>query len=119
MERDIENNLFVEYVYIDGHYFGTSVNSIHSVMRSGLTCLLDLDPQVYIRTPALTLCWCSLYTYIPLYHSSGYKDGPDSGANAFHSLLSSSFSQPHETALGAQWNDKGTVNYVFQSMASL
>ena len=48
MERAIENNLFVEYVYLNGHYFGTSVNSIRNVMNSGLTCLLDLDPQVYI-----------------------------------------------------------------------
>ena len=46
MERDIENGIFVEHVYDSGHYFGTSTNSIRNVMNSGLTCLLDLDPQV-------------------------------------------------------------------------
>ena len=46
MERDIENYAFVEHYYCDGHYFGTSINSIRNVMNSGLTCLLDLDPQV-------------------------------------------------------------------------
>lgn len=46
MERDIENCVFVEHYYDDGHYFGTSTNSIHNVMNSGRTCLLDLEPQV-------------------------------------------------------------------------
>lgn len=49
MEKAIENNFFVEYVFLDGHYFGTSINSIRSVMNSGLTCLLDLEPQVTIK----------------------------------------------------------------------
>ena len=48
MERGIENNSFVEYVFLDGHYFGTSINSICNVMNSGLTCILDLDPQVLL-----------------------------------------------------------------------
>ena len=46
MERGIESNSFVDYVFLDGHYFGTSINSICNVMNSGLTCILDLDPQV-------------------------------------------------------------------------
>ena len=46
MERRIENNSFVEYAFLNGHYFGTSIRSIRNVMNSGLTCLLNLDPQV-------------------------------------------------------------------------
>ena len=46
MERDIENYAFVEHFYHEGHYFGTSVDSIHNVMNSGRICLLHLDPQV-------------------------------------------------------------------------
>ena len=46
MEKGIENNSFVEYVFLDGHYFGTSISSICNIMNSGLTCILDLDPQV-------------------------------------------------------------------------
>lgn len=48
MERDIQNNQFVEHGYLDGDYYGTSVNSIRDVTNSGKTCLLVLIPAVSV-----------------------------------------------------------------------
>ena len=48
MERDIQNNQFVEHGFLNGNYYGTSVNSIRSVTNSGKTCVLTLIPQVSV-----------------------------------------------------------------------
>ena len=48
MERDIQNNQFVEHGYLEGDYYGTSINSIRDVINSGKTCLLVLFPSVSI-----------------------------------------------------------------------
>lgn len=48
MERDIQNNQFVEHGYLEGDYYGTSINSIRDVTNSGKTCLLVLFPSVSI-----------------------------------------------------------------------
>ena len=45
MERDILNGEMIEYVMINNHYYGTSTNSIRSIINSGRTCLLVLNPQ--------------------------------------------------------------------------
>ena len=45
MERDIWINRFVEHGFLDGNYYGTSIDSIHNVINSGKT-LLTLLPQV-------------------------------------------------------------------------
>ena len=46
MERDIRSNQYVEHGYFNGHYYGTSIKSIRSVMDSGRICILVLIPSV-------------------------------------------------------------------------
>ncbi|KAL3054716.1 hypothetical protein OYC64_017618 [Pagothenia borchgrevinki] len=50
-EEDILNQRFVEYGRYSGHYYGTSVDSVHKVMAEGKVCLLCVHPtkikQVY------------------------------------------------------------------------
>ena len=46
MERDIRNNHYVEHGYFSGHYYGTSIRSIRSIIDSGRTCILVLIPSV-------------------------------------------------------------------------
>ena len=46
MERDIRTNRFVEHGFLDGNYYGTSIDSIRNVINSGKICLLTLLPQV-------------------------------------------------------------------------
>lgn len=55
MEQDIQNNRFVEHGFLDGHYYGTSINSVRSVINSGRTCVLTLAFQAMklVRTPEL------------------------------------------------------------------
>lgn len=37
---------FIEYGRYSGHYYGTSVDSVHKVMAEGKVCLLDVHPSV-------------------------------------------------------------------------
>ena len=61
MERDIQNNQFAEHGYFNGHYYGTSINSIRTIINSGKTCILVLIPQV--RIP-LYMYSHAYYTYM-------------------------------------------------------
>lgn len=45
MEQDIQNNLFVEHAFHNGHYYGISVNSIRNIINEGKTCLLIVAPE--------------------------------------------------------------------------
>ncbi|KAA8587414.1 hypothetical protein FQN60_016276 [Etheostoma spectabile] len=44
-EEDILNNRFVEYGRHRGHYYGTSLDSVHRVMAEGKVCLLHVHPN--------------------------------------------------------------------------
>ncbi|XP_077955393.1 MAGUK p55 subfamily member 7 [Gasterosteus aculeatus] len=44
-EEDILNHRFVEYGRYKGHYYGTSLDSVHRVMAEGKVCLLDVHPN--------------------------------------------------------------------------
>ncbi|KAL6104160.1 uncharacterized protein ACO6RY_13940 [Pungitius sinensis] len=44
-EEDILNHRFVEYGRYKGHYYGTSLDSVHRVMAEGKVCLLDVHPS--------------------------------------------------------------------------
>ncbi|XP_049453237.1 MAGUK p55 subfamily member 7-like [Epinephelus fuscoguttatus] len=44
-EEDILNHRFVEYGRYGGHYYGTSLDSVHRVMAEGKVCLLDVHPS--------------------------------------------------------------------------
>lgn len=45
MEEDIANHKYLEYGEYEGHLYGTKLDSIRQVMRSGKMCLLDVNPQ--------------------------------------------------------------------------
>ena len=45
-ERDIEQERFLEYGELKGHYYGTALSSIKKIMESGCVPVLDLHPQV-------------------------------------------------------------------------
>ncbi|XP_053495285.1 MAGUK p55 subfamily member 7 isoform X2 [Ictalurus furcatus] len=44
-ETDIHNNKFIEYGEYKGNYYGTSLDSIRSVMAKNKVCLLDVQPH--------------------------------------------------------------------------
>uniref|UniRef100_A0A7N6FL17 Membrane protein, palmitoylated 7b (MAGUK p55 subfamily member 7) n=1 Tax=Anabas testudineus TaxID=64144 RepID=A0A7N6FL17_ANATE len=52
-ETDIHNNRFIEYGEYKGNYYGTSLDSIHSVLSKNKVCLLDVQPHTikHLRTP--------------------------------------------------------------------
>ncbi|CAF98752.1 unnamed protein product [Tetraodon nigroviridis] len=51
-ETDIHNNKFIEYGEYKGNYYGTSVDSIRSILSKNKVCLLDVQPQMikHLRT---------------------------------------------------------------------
>lgn len=51
-ETDIHNNKFIEYGEYKGNYYGTSLDSIRSVLSKNKVCLLDVQPHTlkHLRT---------------------------------------------------------------------
>ncbi|XP_067305189.1 MAGUK p55 subfamily member 6a isoform X2 [Pseudorasbora parva] len=45
METDIKASRYLEHGEYDGNLYGTKMNSIHEVVRTGRTCILDVNPQ--------------------------------------------------------------------------
>eukprot|EP00612_Vaucheria_litorea_P000905 CAMPEP_0171453930 /NCGR_PEP_ID=MMETSP0945-20130129/1429_1 /TAXON_ID=109269 /ORGANISM="Vaucheria litorea, Strain CCMP2940" /LENGTH=132 /DNA_ID=CAMNT_0011978871 /DNA_START=345 /DNA_END=743 /DNA_ORIENTATION=+ len=45
MKREISEKKFVEYAHVHGNYYGTSIESIKSVISEGKVCVLDIDVQ--------------------------------------------------------------------------
>lgn len=41
---------FIEYGRYNGHYYGTSLDSVHRVLAKGKVCLLDVHPGVSVQT---------------------------------------------------------------------
>ena len=46
MERDIKDSRYLEHGEYDGNLYGTKMDSIHEVVETGRTCILDVNPQV-------------------------------------------------------------------------
>ena len=46
MEKDIANNRYLECGELQGHLYGTKLDSIRSIIRSGRMCVIDCNPQV-------------------------------------------------------------------------
>lgn len=44
-ETDIHNNKFIEYGEYKGNYYGTSLDSIRSVLAKNKVCLIDIQPH--------------------------------------------------------------------------
>ncbi|KAM9712567.1 MAGUK p55 subfamily member 7 isoform 2-T2 [Menidia menidia] len=51
-EADIHNNKFIEYGEYKGNYYGTSLDSIRSILSKNKVCLLDVQPHTikHLRT---------------------------------------------------------------------
>uniref|UniRef100_A0A8C5NBF4 Membrane palmitoylated protein 7 n=1 Tax=Gouania willdenowi TaxID=441366 RepID=A0A8C5NBF4_GOUWI len=51
-ETDIHNNKFIEYGEYKGNFYGTSLDSIRSVLSKNKVCLLDIQPHTikHLRT---------------------------------------------------------------------
>ena len=46
MQKDIDDGKFVEWGEYEEHLYGTKIDSIRNVMRTGKMCILDLNPTV-------------------------------------------------------------------------
>lgn len=44
MQKDIDDGKYVEWGEYEGHLYGTKIDSVRNVMRSGKMCILDLNP---------------------------------------------------------------------------
>uniref|UniRef100_A0A4W5MH22 MAGUK p55 scaffold protein 7a n=1 Tax=Hucho hucho TaxID=62062 RepID=A0A4W5MH22_9TELE len=51
-ETDIHNNKFIEHGEYKGNYYGTSLDSVRSVLSKNKVCLLDVQPHTikHLRT---------------------------------------------------------------------
>ncbi|XP_006008723.1 MAGUK p55 subfamily member 6b isoform X1 [Latimeria chalumnae] len=45
MEADIKAGRYLEHGEYEGNLYGTKIDSIHEVVRTGRTCILDVNPQ--------------------------------------------------------------------------
>ncbi|XP_042565045.1 MAGUK p55 subfamily member 6a [Clupea harengus] len=45
MEQDIRAGRYLEHGEYDGNMYGTKIHSIHQVVNTGRTCILDVNPQ--------------------------------------------------------------------------
>ncbi|KAG1948813.1 MAGUK p55 subfamily [Pimephales promelas] len=45
MENDIKAGRYLEHGEYDGNLYGTKIDSIHEVVNTGRTCILDVNPQ--------------------------------------------------------------------------
>ncbi|XP_056141883.1 MAGUK p55 subfamily member 6a isoform X2 [Lampris incognitus] len=45
MEKDIKDGRYLEHGEYDGNLYGTKIDSIHEVVDTGRTCILDVNPQ--------------------------------------------------------------------------
>ncbi|XP_023681115.1 MAGUK p55 subfamily member 6b isoform X1 [Paramormyrops kingsleyae] len=45
MEADIKTGQYLEHGEYDGNLYGTKIDSIHEVVKTGQTCILDVNPQ--------------------------------------------------------------------------
>lgn len=46
MEADIKASRYLEHGEYDGNLYGTNMDSIHEVVQTARTCILDVNPQV-------------------------------------------------------------------------
>jgi len=46
MDKDIRAGQYLEHGDFEGNLYGTKVDSIRDIMRSGKMCILDVNPTV-------------------------------------------------------------------------
>lgn len=44
-EKNIQNNIFLEWAIVHGNYYGTSKKYIEDIINDGFDCILDIDVQ--------------------------------------------------------------------------
>ena len=49
MEADIADNKYLEWGEFQEHLYGTKLDSIRAIIRSGRMCVIDVNPQVFIK----------------------------------------------------------------------
>lgn len=47
MQKEIENGAFLEWGEFNHNLYGTRIDSINQVIKSGRMCVLDCSPQVF------------------------------------------------------------------------
>eukprot|EP00064_Thunnus_orientalis_P009846 superscaffoldBa00001275_g9872 len=78
-EEAILNHRFIEYGIFKGHYYGTSLDSVHRVMAEGKVCLLDVHPSLMVQKPHRGRVWCSGGTRVPWHQVVLTPDSDDVG----------------------------------------
>lgn len=51
MDQDIRAGKYLENGEFEGNLYGTKVDSIREIMRSGKMCILDVNPTVSLCSP--------------------------------------------------------------------
>ena len=46
MERDQELNKFIEFGEFNGNLYGTKIDTVYEVVKTGKMCVLDVNPTV-------------------------------------------------------------------------
>lgn len=68
MDADIRNGRYLEYGELNGNLYGTKLDSILSVVRSGKMCVLDCSPEVNIVPELFLITYWSIGSVIVLSH---------------------------------------------------
>lgn len=82
MDKDIANHKYLEYGEYEHHLYGTKLDSIRQVMRSGKMCLLDVHPQALkvLKTsefmPYIVFIEAPQYETLCRMHKESQRDNP-------------------------------------------
>ena len=108
MEVDVKAGRFLEHGEYDGNLYGTKIESIHEVVDTGRTCILDVNPQVR-RGQRLKMSWGWIWSYISKFHllcvPSGSEGTEDSRVHALRGVHRSAWfwdSQRHAQSRGGR-----------------
>lgn len=67
MEVDVKAARFLEHGEYEGNLYGTKIDSIHEVVATGRTCIMDVNPQVSSQTHKCPQLSASTHTQIRFY----------------------------------------------------
>ena len=73
MERDQELNKFIEFGEFNGNLYGTKIDTVYEVVKTGKMCVLDVNPTVSL------IIWgsgCSLVDSMPAFEAVGRRIDP-------------------------------------------
>lgn len=67
MEMDVKLGCFLEHGEYEGNLYGTKISSIHEVVNSGRTCILDVNPQVHKLKPFISFSFMQISESVPVF----------------------------------------------------